>query len=193
MSGSGNPDVLIRIKQVSSSRIGSDVNFGNHLSNNMAMGFLFLGGGRFTLSSSSRSIAYLLCALYPKFPTSANDNSLHLQAFRHLWVLAVVDRCLITKDVNTQELCRVPILVRVKTNGLEGGLDIPMVTPCTLPAFPSLLSVTIDSSRYWGIKIGSADNQFTWYNLLSTRTLSVKRRAGHLRYSQVFLPFSYLY
>jgi anaphase-promoting complex subunit 1 len=40
----------------------------------MALGLLFLGGGQYTLSTSAHSVAALLCAFFPKFPTHSNDN-----------------------------------------------------------------------------------------------------------------------
>lgn len=50
------------------------VTYGSHLSTHMALGFLFLGGGRYTLSNSPSAIAALIISLFPKFPTHSNDN-----------------------------------------------------------------------------------------------------------------------
>ena len=59
----------------------------------MATGFLFLACGRATLSRSDEAVAALLCSLFPTMPLSTNDNKYHLQAFRHLYALAVDARC----------------------------------------------------------------------------------------------------
>ena len=93
----------------------------------MATGFLFLGGGRLTFGRSNevsgvtaqskcsvpaasnirnpncfiQAIAGLLVSLYPRFPQNASDNRCHLQALRHLYVLAVEDRCLDAVDVDS--------------------------------------------------------------------------------------------
>jgi hypothetical protein len=40
----------------------------------MALGLLFLGGGRYTLSNSPSAVAALIISLFPKFPTHSNDN-----------------------------------------------------------------------------------------------------------------------
>jgi anaphase-promoting complex subunit 1 len=45
----------------------------------MALGFLFLGGGRFCVASDNMSVAALLIACYPKLPQHSWDNRYHLQ------------------------------------------------------------------------------------------------------------------
>ncbi|KAL2248926.1 UNVERIFIED_CONTAM: Anaphase-promoting complex subunit 1 [Sesamum indicum] len=45
----------------------------------LAIGFLFLGGGMWTFSTSNGSVAALLITLYPRLPTGPNDNRCHLQ------------------------------------------------------------------------------------------------------------------
>ena len=54
----------------------------------LANGLLFLGGGLRTLGTSNQAVAALLIALFPRFPATSADNRCHLQAFRHLYVLA---------------------------------------------------------------------------------------------------------
>ena len=85
------------------------VNYGSHMAVHIAIGLLFLGGGRLALASSPRAVAALLVAFFPKFPTHSSDNRYHLQvrlvnvrgtnsylytlqALRHLYVLAVEPR-----------------------------------------------------------------------------------------------------
>jgi len=50
------------------------VTYGSHLATHMALGLLFLGGGRYTLSNSPSAVAALIISLFPKFPTHSNDN-----------------------------------------------------------------------------------------------------------------------
>lgn len=52
----------------------SVVTYGSHLATHMALGLLFLGGGKYTLSNSPSAIAALIISLFPKFPTHSNDN-----------------------------------------------------------------------------------------------------------------------
>ncbi|KAG7158322.1 Anaphase-promoting complex subunit 1-like [Homarus americanus] len=114
MAGTGDLDVL-RIIRYLRSRVGpsnSTVGYGSHLTIHMALGFLFLGGGRFSLGTSNMAIAALLIACFPKFPTHSNDNRYHLQALRHLYVLAAEPRLLMPVDVDTGRLCQVNVTVR---------------------------------------------------------------------------------
>ena len=53
--------------------------FLNCIQVSLAIGFLFLGGGMRTFSTSDSSIAALLITLYPRLPTVPNDNRCHLQ------------------------------------------------------------------------------------------------------------------
>ncbi|CAG8448961.1 13608_t:CDS:2, partial [Cetraspora pellucida] len=75
----------------------------------MSLGFLFLGRGNFTLSTSNKAITGLVCALFPRYPIESYDNRAHLQAFRHLWVLGVEPRCLVLRDIETREACHIPV------------------------------------------------------------------------------------
>ena len=45
----------------------------------MALGLLFLGGGAASLGTSDAAVAALLLALYPRLPTTPQDNRCHLQ------------------------------------------------------------------------------------------------------------------
>ena len=63
----------------------------------MSLGLLFLGGGRYTLNTRPESVAAMVAAFFPKFPTHSNDNRYHLQALRHLYVLATEPRLLIPR------------------------------------------------------------------------------------------------
>lgn len=45
----------------------------------MAIGFLFLGGGRAGLCRSDSAVAALVAALYPRLPAHTSDNQYSLQ------------------------------------------------------------------------------------------------------------------
>ncbi|KAG0188297.1 hypothetical protein DFQ28_005133 [Apophysomyces sp. BC1034] len=91
MAGTGNLELLERLKQLHRRVNGTD-NYGNHMATHMAMGLLFAGVGGYTLNTSNEGIAGLLCALYPFYPTTTSDNRYHVQAWRHLWILALATR-----------------------------------------------------------------------------------------------------
>lgn len=76
MAGTGDIAVL-RVCRYLHSRVGPNngvATYGSHLATHMALGLLFLGGGRYTLSSKPQAVAALICAFFPKFPTHSNDN-----------------------------------------------------------------------------------------------------------------------
>ena len=72
MAGTGNVD-LLRVLRTLRERVEPDLHYGHHMAIGMAMGFLFLGGGRATLCTSNEAIAALVIALYPRFPISTTD------------------------------------------------------------------------------------------------------------------------
>ena len=55
-----------------------DMNFGYNQAIFLGLGILFLSNGQFTLSRSDKAIVGLLAAVYPIFPSSAQDNRHHL-------------------------------------------------------------------------------------------------------------------
>jgi hypothetical protein len=141
----------------------------------MVMGLLFLGGGNYTLGNCNRSIACLFIALYPKFPTSFDDSQCHVQAWRHLWVLAIEQRLLITRDVETKEIASVPIKVVMVDH-----VEISLVTPCLLPRFEQIQGIRLDSIRYWPRLIDPCSSSGS----SSGRNFWIKKRSGHLSYEK---------
>eukprot|EP00038_Savillea_parva_P003749 m.129705 g.129705 ORF g.129705 m.129705 type:complete len:728 (-) comp11271_c0_seq1:3845-6028(-) len=88
--GTGDLGTLRLIRSMHK-RVGNETNFGTHMAVHMALGILFLGGGSSTFdTSSNRTIAVLLVSLFPQFPIARDDNRYHLQALRHMYVLAAV-------------------------------------------------------------------------------------------------------
>ncbi|CAJ0745499.1 1491_t:CDS:10 [Entrophospora sp. SA101] len=116
VAGTGNLDVLRRLRKLHRQEVNlpgaHNLNsYGTYTVTSMALGFLFLGGGHYTLSTSNKAIAALVCSLFPRYPIEPYDNRAHLQAFRHLWVLAVEPRCLVLRDLETREACQAPIKI----------------------------------------------------------------------------------
>ena len=61
------------------------------MSLHVAIGLLFLGGGKFSLNAQSdEAIAALVVSFFPVYPQHTKDGRYHLQAFRHLYVCGVV-------------------------------------------------------------------------------------------------------
>ncbi|KAL0039031.1 hypothetical protein WJX77_005730 [Trebouxia sp. C0004] len=89
----------------------SQHNYSAHMSTSLALGFLFMAGGAATFSTSPQATAALVIALFPRFPHSPTDHRCHLQAFRHLYVLAVEPRSIEAIDVDSRASVFVPLKV----------------------------------------------------------------------------------
>ena len=64
------------------------------MSVHVALGLLFLGGGKFSLNAqSNEAVAALVISFFPVSPLHTKDGRYHLQAFRHLYVLAAETAC----------------------------------------------------------------------------------------------------
>ncbi|XP_013766436.1 anaphase-promoting complex subunit 1 [Pundamilia nyererei] len=156
MSGTGNLKVL-QLCRFFHKRTGGEMNYGFHMAHHMALGLLFLGGGRYTLSTSNSAIAALLCALYPHFPAHSTDNRYHLQALRHLAVLAAEPRLLVPVDVDSLKPCYALLEVTYK--------------------------VKVKGPRYWELSVDlSKETQHLKSILSRDGVLYVKLRAGQLPY-----------
>lgn len=112
----------------------------------MALGFLFLGSGAFTLGRSKFQIAALMCALYPIFPKEPNENRHHLQATRHFWVLAVESRLVQARDVDTNDFVQTDIVLRSK-NGEITRVKTPALIDETV------VELELQNERYFPIKM----------------------------------------
>ncbi|CAG9815252.1 unnamed protein product, partial [Phaedon cochleariae] len=181
MAGTGNLEIMRLVRHLRR-RVGVSnspvVTYGSHLAIHMALGLLFLGGGRYTLSNSPSSVAALICAFYPKFPTHSNDNRYHLQAFRHLYVLAVEPRLIIPKEIHANEICYANLRV-VKLNGIEMNIKGPGI----VPDLNTLAKVSVDDERYWPVVFERSRNWELLEKILSTTGyIEVKQRAGCLSY-----------
>lgn len=208
VAGSGDLELMRRIRKLHN-RVNGETNYGNHMASHMALGFLFLGGGAYTLKTSNIAIAALVASLFPKFPQSITDNKFHLQAFRHLWVLAVEARCLISRDVETREAVPVPIEVTVYDDLSANGEEMSMMkvdsklgsgslgtlarptrvmklrTPCLLPEVALIKSICVKSPRYWSASLDLEGNPGLRGTIEKTFSLIVKRKTGHLSYVEV--------
>ncbi|XP_052768449.1 anaphase-promoting complex subunit 1-like isoform X2 [Mya arenaria] len=186
MAGTGSLEVM-RMCRMFRGRVGPPYNqyvtYGSHMAISMAMGLLFLGGGKYTLSTKEESIAVMLCAFFPKFPTHSNDNRYHLQAFRHLYVLASELRTMLPRDVDTGYPCYIPVEIKFKDTEYYKNVSYKTSAPCTLPDLDLLEEIKILGPRYWPIVFNCYKNWDSLKSLLRHNgTLYVKQRAGHLSY-----------
>ena len=186
MAGTGELNLLRRLRvmhgQVSESQV-----YGTHMASHLALGLLFLGKGRFTLGTSKLATAALMCAFYPAFPSSPACNRFHLQAFRHLWALAIEPRCLVAKDIDSGRPVYIPLKFRVKEEGEAGQAETrskKLTTPTLIPPVQSIESIKTDSPRYWPVNLNFTASKEHLDSYLRNQTIFVKRKAGHLSYAQ---------
>ena len=62
---------------------------------------LFLGQGKSSFKRDDVAIGALVLSTSPRFPARTMDNISHLQALRHLYVIAIEERCLHAIDIDT--------------------------------------------------------------------------------------------
>uniref|UniRef100_I3IXS1 Anaphase-promoting complex subunit 1 n=1 Tax=Oreochromis niloticus TaxID=8128 RepID=I3IXS1_ORENI len=182
MSGTGNLKVL-QLCRFFHKRTGGEMNYGFHMAHHMALGLLFLGGGRYTLSTSNSAIAALLCALYPHFPAHSTDNRYHLQALRHLAVLAAEPRLLVPVDVDSLKPCYALLEVTYKETKWYDETTVELMAPTLLPELQLLKRVKVKGPRYWELSVDlSKETQHLKSILSRDGVLYVKLRAGQLPY-----------
>ncbi|RKP05306.1 hypothetical protein THASP1DRAFT_32855 [Thamnocephalis sphaerospora] len=140
----------------------------------------------------------MLCAFYPRFPSSVDGHRPHLQAFRHLWALAVEPRCLMVRDIETGEACTVPIELEVlsdsphavsgTTDGNKGDADhaatVSTGTPCVLPELSRVRAIHIRSKDHFSVTLTPSSNARHAALLSQSGTLYVKRTNGQAAKSE---------
>uniref|UniRef100_A0A2N9GLI6 Uncharacterized protein n=1 Tax=Fagus sylvatica TaxID=28930 RepID=A0A2N9GLI6_FAGSY len=189
MAGSGHLQTF-RLLRFLRSRNSADghANYGIQMAVSLAIGFLFLGGGMRTFSTSNSSVAALLITLYPRLPTGPNDNRCHLQAFRHLYVLATEARWIQTVDVDTGLPVYAPLEVTTRETELYAETSFCEVTPCLLPERAVLKTIRVCGPRYWPQVIELCPEDKPWWtfrdknNPFNFGVLYIKRKVGACSY-----------
>ncbi|KAG8651462.1 hypothetical protein MANES_07G131200v8 [Manihot esculenta] len=189
MAGSGHLQTfrLLRFLRNRNSADGH-ANYGIQMAISLAIGFLFLGGGMRTFSTSNSSIAALLITLYPRLPTGPNDNRCHLQAFRHLYVLAMEARWIQTVDVDSGLPVYAPLEVTVRETEHYAETSYCEVTPCILPERAVLKSVRVCGPRYWPQVMELVPEDKPWWSFgnkndpFNSGILYIKRKVGACSY-----------
>lgn len=183
MAGTGDIACLQRLR-VRHGLFGPHIRYGAHMATHVSLGFLFMGGGRYTLGTSNAAVAALVVALFPRFPLHTNETRGLLQAFRHLWVLAVEPRCLIARDADTNEITRIPIKVKIREGINDPVRTHHFVCPTLLPDFERFIALKVDSPRYWPFVLNFNDDPRAKLSLLRTQTIYVKRKSGYPTYAE---------
>ena len=180
MAGTGDLHIFRRLRSLHG-RTDADTPFGSHLAAHFAIGILFMGGGTHTFGTTNIATASLLCALYPLFPNTVLDNKSHLQAFRHLWVLAAERRCLIVRDVDTHRPVSLPILVTLRT-----GTGVARNAPCLLPEIETIAKIQTNDHEHWTVTLDLAGNPNHYEAFKRHQSIYVRRRAAYDAHASVF-------
>ncbi|KAJ0979367.1 hypothetical protein J5N97_014841 [Dioscorea zingiberensis] len=189
MAGSGHLPTfrLLRYLRSRNSAEGH-INFGIQMTVSLAIGFLFLGGGMQTFSTGNSAIAVLLITLYPRLPTGPNDNRCHLQAFRHLYVIAAEARWVQTVDVDTGLPVYAPLEVTISETENYAETSFCEITPCILPERSMLKNVRVCGPRYWPQVIHLVPEDKPWWRSgdktdpFNGGVLYIKRKVGSCSY-----------
>ncbi|XP_065870277.1 anaphase-promoting complex subunit 1 isoform X2 [Euphorbia lathyris] len=189
MAGSGHLQTF-RLLRFLRNRNSADshANYGIQMAVSLAIGFLFLGGGKQTFSTSNSSIAALLITLYPRLPTGPNDNRCHLQAFRHLYVLATEARSIQTVDVDSGLPVYAPLEVTIRETEHYAETTFCEVTPCVLPERALLKRVRVCGPRYWTQAVELLPEDKPWWSFgdkkdpFNSGLLYIKRKVGACSY-----------
>jgi hypothetical protein len=175
LAGTGNLDAFRLLRELRA-RVGPELTYGNHMAISMAIGLLFLSGGCATLGTSNVAIAGLVAALYPRLPQTPTDNMAHLQALRHFYALAVEERLVEVRDVDTGAPCYAP--VEVDVSDARGRVHtLSRVAPCLLPDLSSVLRVRVTGARYLPREVPRSALRHN-----ASLVLHVKRYSGFLPY-----------
>lgn len=180
MAGSGDLQLFRRLRSLHG-RTDTETPYGSHLATHFAIGILFLGGGSHSFGTSNIAVASLLCAFYPLFPSTVLDNRSHLQAFRHLWVLATECRCLVVRDVKTHQPISLPVSITLKT-----GIEIAMTAPCLIPELRTISNVRTNDSEYWPVTLDMINNPMHSIAFQQHQSMYVLRRTAYNSHNSVF-------
>ncbi|CAG9941173.1 unnamed protein product [Clonostachys rosea f. rosea IK726] len=177
MAGTGDIPVLRRLRALHG-RDDPETPYGSHLAAHLAIGALFLGCGTATFGTSNLAIASLLIAFYPIFPNDVMDNRSHLQAFRHFWVLATEQRCLVVKDVLTGQPVSVAIQIKLRQQTAASSAEpvLYRTTPCLLPPLDQISLISTDAGhQFWDVELDFSSSEVR-EAFQKTQSIYLKRR-----------------
>ncbi|XP_053678179.1 anaphase-promoting complex subunit 1 [Anopheles nili] len=181
LAGTGSLRVLRAVRLLRARITLPHVTYGSQMAIHMALGFVFLGAGRYTLSRTPTAIAALLCSIFPKFPTYSNDNRYHLQAFRHLYVLAIEPRIFLPRNIDTGHLClcRVRFAMRHRKEP-----PVEQFAPCLLPELDTLEWVEVCDESFWHFRFDHSNWEILETLLKRCGRVDVKQHIGRLSHQE---------
>ncbi|PVD25604.1 hypothetical protein C0Q70_13262 [Pomacea canaliculata] len=183
MAGTGDLFVL-RLCRFLRKRVGLTYGagfYGSHLAHAMATGLLFLGGGKYTLSTTPESVGAMLIAFFPRFPIS----SIIYKHFDIYMCWLHKPRILIPRDVDSGRACYVPLKIKFKDCADYQKESFEVYAPFLLPELEKIEEIKVLGPRYWPV-VFHRDKNWDKIKMILQRGggLCVKQRAGHLSYTE---------
>jgi hypothetical protein len=213
LAGTGHLGTLRLFRGMMRQRPDKNTPAGWHQRLSMCLGLLFLGagaGGRsldtnldsFSAEGMSR-IAYLLISFYPCVTSSLEENRYYGSIYRHLYVLATVDRSVRTIDVASGVETNVPleIVVDESSSASSSGHStqeqslvpsqlpklrrLKFITPALLPHFSSIVRLKLVSPRFHSldIQVRSSSGTSDFWDESMLHSLPVLRKLGFESYA----------
>ncbi|WFD43647.1 Anaphase-promoting complex subunit 1 [Malassezia psittaci] len=176
MAGTGDVE-LLRLYRMAHG--ATQRSFGSHMASHMALGLLFLGGGRLTFGTNDVCVAAMLTAFLPRYPASPSDSRAHLQAARHFYVLALAPRLLVATDIRTQEVCPLPVTIHSQNK----PSTTKVFAPTLLPPMDDVHAVHSASRRYWPASLNKEQLGINVNDPRQILYFHVQRRTGYLSYT----------
>ncbi|WFC99973.1 Anaphase-promoting complex subunit 1 [Malassezia yamatoensis] len=176
MAGTGDVE-LLRLYRMAHG--ATQRSYGSHMASHMALGLLFLGGGRLTLGTNDVCVAAMLTAFLPRYPASPSDSRAHLQAARHFYVLALAPRLLVATDIRSQEVCPLPVTIHLQNRQKTSNAFAPTL----LPAMDDVHAVHSASRRYWPASLNRDQLGINVNDPRQILYFHVQRRTGYLSYT----------
>ena len=180
VSGSGDVHVYRRLRSLH----GVDGHpYSTRTALHTAIGIIHVGAGRYSFGRSNLAIAAMAIAFFPRYPHAMDDNRSYLQAWRHLWAIAVEPRCVATADLDTLRTVVMPMTSTIRSR--DGKLDQKIAnSPYLADAFERTVLLTGGSPRYTSPIINVEGSPLQREVLLRLQTVFVKRKSNNLDYSE---------
>ncbi|PSK54018.1 hypothetical protein B9Z65_7824 [Elsinoe australis] len=169
MAGTGDVTVFRYLRRLHG-RTDAETTYGSHMAAHLAVGSLFLGGGTYTFSTGDLAVAGLVMAFYPLWPSEVLDNAVHLQALRHLWVLAAEARCVVCQDVDSGRPVQMDVRIQLKS-----GEEVVKKAPCLLPELATVASVETVDEEWWRAKLDFERNEGHLKGFKESQVMWVRR------------------
>lgn len=161
---------------------GDTNNFATKTAMHMATGLIFAGAGRYSFGNSNLAIASLCIAFFPRWPRNWDENRPFLQAYRHLWALAIEPHCLSTVDIDSMQTVYMPLGITALTGDGEETNTRVHISPTLVADIDRVVTLHLASPRYMFQPLEVSGNSTHRQILLDSHALFVRRRTPFLDY-----------